>query len=197
MATNRETLTAPEQLPTGALHRLPSARLNKPSGRPDTVAVGVIVWLASELMFFGALFAAYFWTRSITNEAAAPGQPTMWALTPSRPSESTRPAGPRRAERHGSIADPLAQECESQLALPLSFSSRHPASAHGAAKTSCGHLNAKNHPAGSVSDGVAYHAAAAQWKESPQAQEPPALGLSIVKPCFSIVSRKSMLAPPR
>ena len=78
MATNRETLTAPEQLPTGALHRLPSARLNKPSGRPDTVAVGVIVWLASELMFFGALFAAYFWTRSITNEAAAPGQPTMW-----------------------------------------------------------------------------------------------------------------------
>ena len=37
----------------------------------------------------------------------------------------------------------------------------------------------------------------AQWNESPQAHEPVALGLSIVKPCFSIVSTKSMLAPPR
>ena len=37
----------------------------------------------------------------------------------------------------------------------------------------------------------------AQWNESPQAQEPVALGLSIVKPCFSMVSTKSMLAPPR
>ena len=37
----------------------------------------------------------------------------------------------------------------------------------------------------------------AQWKESPQAQEPVAFGLSIVKPCFSIVSTKSMVAPLR
>jgi hypothetical protein len=37
----------------------------------------------------------------------------------------------------------------------------------------------------------------AQWKESPQAQELVALGLSIVKPCFSIVSTKSMTAPCR
>jgi hypothetical protein len=36
-----------------------------------------------------------------------------------------------------------------------------------------------------------------QWKESPQAQEPEAFGLSIVKPCFSMVSTKSMEAPPR
>ena len=36
-----------------------------------------------------------------------------------------------------------------------------------------------------------------QWKESPQAQEPVAFGLSIVKPCFSIVSTKSMVAPIR
>ena len=36
-----------------------------------------------------------------------------------------------------------------------------------------------------------------QWKESPQAQEPEAFGLSIVKPCFSMVSTKSMLAPLR
>lgn len=37
----------------------------------------------------------------------------------------------------------------------------------------------------------------AQWNESPQAQEPPALGLSMVKPCFEMVSSKSMLAPLR
>jgi hypothetical protein len=36
-----------------------------------------------------------------------------------------------------------------------------------------------------------------QWKLSPQAQEPPAFGLSIVKPCFSMVSTKSIVAPPR
>ena len=37
----------------------------------------------------------------------------------------------------------------------------------------------------------------AQLKESPQAQEPVAFGLSIVKPCFSIVSTKSTVAPLR
>ena len=37
----------------------------------------------------------------------------------------------------------------------------------------------------------------AQWKLSPQAQEPVALGLSIVKPCFSMVSTKSIIAPLR
>ncbi|MDT4913584.1 MAG: hypothetical protein QOC66_2712 [Pseudonocardiales bacterium] len=31
----------------------------------------------------------------------------------------------------------------------------------------------------------------------PQAQPPPALGLSMVKPCCSIVSVKSTVAPPR
>ena len=71
MATNHETLTAPTDVPSGAIHRLPSARLNKPTGRPDTVSVGVIVWMASELMFFAAVFAAYFWTRGLTNDAAA------------------------------------------------------------------------------------------------------------------------------
>ena len=37
------------------------ARLN----RPNIVAVGTIVWLSSELMFFAALFAMYFTTRSV------------------------------------------------------------------------------------------------------------------------------------
>src|SRR5690606_10699150 len=36
-----------------------------------------------------------------------------------------------------------------------------------------------------------------QWNESPQAQEPVALGLSMVKPCFSMVSTKSITAPLR
>ena len=36
-----------------------------------------------------------------------------------------------------------------------------------------------------------------QWKDSPQAQLPAALGLSMVKPCFSMVSAKSMVAPDR
>jgi cytochrome c oxidase subunit 3 len=34
--------------------------------RPDMVAVGTIVWLGSELMFFAALFATYFTIRSVT-----------------------------------------------------------------------------------------------------------------------------------
>src|SRR5690606_36532966 len=36
-----------------------------------------------------------------------------------------------------------------------------------------------------------------QWNESPQAQLPVAFGLSIVKPCLSIVSAKSITAPLR
>ncbi len=37
----------------------------------------------------------------------------------------------------------------------------------------------------------------AQWNESPQAQDPPALGLSMVKPCFEMESSKSIFAPSR
>ena len=33
--------------------------------RPNLVAVGTIVWLSSELMFFAALFAMYFTTRAV------------------------------------------------------------------------------------------------------------------------------------
>ncbi len=36
-----------------------------------------------------------------------------------------------------------------------------------------------------------------QLKLSPQAHELPALGLSMVKPCFSMVSAKSIVAPSR
>ncbi len=65
--------------PAGAVHPVASARLHGVKGRPDVVAVGTIVWLASELMFFAALFAAYFSLREITNAAAETAQTTaMW-----------------------------------------------------------------------------------------------------------------------
>ncbi|MBD8703568.1 heme-copper oxidase subunit III [Frigoribacterium sp. CFBP9039] len=45
-----------------------STSLSRPSGpvvnRPSTVAVGTIVWLGSEVMFFAGLFAIYFTLRS-------------------------------------------------------------------------------------------------------------------------------------
>jgi cytochrome c oxidase subunit 3 len=40
--------------------------------RPNAVAVGTIVWLASELMFFAALFAMYFTIRAVQG-------PEIWA----------------------------------------------------------------------------------------------------------------------
>ncbi len=42
------------------------------------VAVGTIVWLASELMFFAALFAAYFSLQNVTTAMAEPGTQTMF-----------------------------------------------------------------------------------------------------------------------
>ncbi|MGI8768519.1 MAG: aa3-type cytochrome oxidase subunit III [Propionibacteriaceae bacterium] len=61
----------PVTQPVGALHRIPQSRLRGASGRPDMVRVGTIIWLASELMFFAALFAAYFTIRNATNATAA------------------------------------------------------------------------------------------------------------------------------
>jgi cytochrome c oxidase subunit 3 len=37
------------------------------SSAPSTLGVGVVVWLASELMFFAGLFAAYFTLRSVND----------------------------------------------------------------------------------------------------------------------------------
>ncbi|MDX6280871.1 MAG: cytochrome c oxidase subunit, partial [Kribbellaceae bacterium] len=45
------------------------------------VSVGTIVWLSSELMFFAALFAAYFTIRSVTTAAAGPGVESLWKLS--------------------------------------------------------------------------------------------------------------------
>jgi cytochrome c oxidase subunit 3 len=46
-----------------------------PASRPDMTAVGTIVWLSSELMFFAALFAMYFTVRSVS--------PELWQSEPS------------------------------------------------------------------------------------------------------------------
>ncbi len=65
-------------IPHGAIHPVAPARLHGIKGRPDMVAVGTVIWLASELMFFAALFAAYFNLRNVTTAMAAPGEQTMW-----------------------------------------------------------------------------------------------------------------------
>ncbi|HEU4948635.1 MAG TPA: heme-copper oxidase subunit III [Kribbella sp.] len=57
---------------------LPASREHGHHDRPSMVSVGTIVWLSSELMFFAALFAAYFTIRSVTTAAAAPGVETLW-----------------------------------------------------------------------------------------------------------------------
>jgi cytochrome c oxidase subunit 3 len=42
------------------------------------VSVGTIVWLSSELMFFAALFGAYFTIRSVTTAKAVAGTASLW-----------------------------------------------------------------------------------------------------------------------
>jgi cytochrome c oxidase subunit 3 len=42
-----------------------NAPAHAPANRPNMVSVGTIVWLASELMFFAALFAMYFTLRAV------------------------------------------------------------------------------------------------------------------------------------
>jgi cytochrome c oxidase subunit 3 len=50
---------------------VPSIPGHGPATRPNMVAVGTMVWLASELMFFAALFAFYFTIRG--------NAPELWA----------------------------------------------------------------------------------------------------------------------
>jgi len=77
VATHSQTPSTPVK-PIGAVHPIAPARLNPPKGRPDMVALGTWLWLASDLMFFAALFAAYFMIRQVTTDAAKPGMPTLW-----------------------------------------------------------------------------------------------------------------------
>lgn len=79
MALHTHASSGPISKPASALHKIPQSRLYGRPGRPDPVAVGTIVWLASELMFFAALFAAYFTIRNVTNsQAAVAGGETLW-----------------------------------------------------------------------------------------------------------------------
>jgi cytochrome c oxidase subunit III len=50
---------------------IPASRLHGHHDRPSMVSVGTIIWLSSELMFFAALFAAYFTIRAVS--------PQLWA----------------------------------------------------------------------------------------------------------------------
>ena len=70
MAIHTHLSSAPAPKPHSALHDLPQSRLVGRPGRPDAVAVGTIIWLASELMFFAGLFAAYFTIKNVTTAAA-------------------------------------------------------------------------------------------------------------------------------
>jgi cytochrome c oxidase subunit III len=51
--------------------QIPQAYAHAPANRPNMVAIGTIVWLSSELMFFAALFAMYFTLRAVN--------PDVWA----------------------------------------------------------------------------------------------------------------------
>lgn len=55
---------------TTATHT-PSKTAHQTFNRPNAVAVGTVVWLASELMFFAGLFAMYFTLRA--------SRPDIWA----------------------------------------------------------------------------------------------------------------------
>ncbi|WP_188717677.1 cytochrome c oxidase subunit 3 [Agrococcus terreus] len=57
-----------EGVSTTALSTSPSAPMIR---RPNTVAVGTIVWLGSEVMFFAGLFAIYFTLRSMSGDLFA------------------------------------------------------------------------------------------------------------------------------
>src|SRR3954468_22903656 len=60
--------------PVATSSAIPASRLHGQHDRPSMVSVGTIVWLASELMFFAALFAAYFTIRSVSADTGL-----LWA----------------------------------------------------------------------------------------------------------------------
>jgi cytochrome c oxidase subunit III len=57
--------------PVATTATIPASRLHGHHDRPSMVAVGTIIWLSSELMFFAALFASYFTIRSVS--------PDLWS----------------------------------------------------------------------------------------------------------------------
>jgi cytochrome c oxidase subunit III len=67
-------LTGPDSNNADVATVTQTARTHVPANRPDTTAVGTIVWLSSELMFFAALFAMYFTIRQVN--------PELWRTEP-------------------------------------------------------------------------------------------------------------------
>ncbi|MEX0427419.1 heme-copper oxidase subunit III [Nocardioides sp. DS6] len=61
--------------PVATVSTIPASRLHGHHDRPSMVSVGTIIWLSSELMFFAALFAAYYTIRSVS--------PGVWEADPS------------------------------------------------------------------------------------------------------------------
>lgn len=80
MAHSVDSTSAAAAKPSEALHAIPQSRLSGNPGRPDPVSVGTFVWLASELMFFAALFAGYFTIQSVTNSKAESPETSLWAV---------------------------------------------------------------------------------------------------------------------
>ena len=79
VAMHTHAVSGSMTMPEGSLHPIPLSRLRGRENRPEPVAVGTIIWLASELMFFAALFASYFTIRNVTNsQAAATGTVPLW-----------------------------------------------------------------------------------------------------------------------
>ena len=54
--------------PVATVSTIPASRLHGHHDRPSMVSVGTIIWLSSELMFFAALFAAYYTIRAVSPE---------------------------------------------------------------------------------------------------------------------------------
>jgi cytochrome c oxidase subunit 3 len=61
----QNALTGWQDAPVASASVLEKAPTHGSLTRPNMVAVGTIVWLSSELMFFSALFAMYFTIRSV------------------------------------------------------------------------------------------------------------------------------------
>ena len=71
---------------------VPASRLQGSPDRPNLVTVGTIVWLSSELMFFAALFAAYFTIRAVSPELWAQETEKLNVPGPEGPSGSVATA---------------------------------------------------------------------------------------------------------
>jgi cytochrome c oxidase subunit III len=60
-----------QSVPVAQATVIPQQFEHAPANRPNMVSIGTIIWLASELMFFAALFAMYFTMRAVN--------PELWA----------------------------------------------------------------------------------------------------------------------